>query len=510
MYVVTGDEMRRIDAFTMDQVGISDMMLMENAGSAVFSRLLQRIEPSGSRILVLIGTGNNGGDGFVIGRKLMEAGFETDIWVVPPDEKIRGAAKGHADVFAKCGHRYGSFEKDSSLFYEKLPSYTHIIDCLLGTGVKGELRSPYQEVVDAVNRTHACVISVDMPSGIPAEEGAPAAAGIRADRTMILQAPKETTFLFPYAESFGEWEVADIGIPDCSFKNSGITKYVRGESDVCRTLPKRKANVHKGANGKGLVVGGSRGMPGALSLTTLAALRTGIGLCTVALPEDIRLLVTQNAAEATLVNLPSQDGEIAPDGLEALDLTPYDGVAIGPGMGRAHRYDLYGYFRVFKGTVVIDADGLNHLSRELENWKDGRDGLTVITPHPGEMAVLTGKTIKEVERNRFSISRQFAREHQMVVVLKGPYTITSTPEGEQWVNTSGNPALAKGGSGDVLTGMILASVLQHSHKIEGILNAVYVHGHAADQLIHERDELGVTASDVINQLPRAFHSLRYP
>ncbi|WP_026688735.1 bifunctional ADP-dependent NAD(P)H-hydrate dehydratase/NAD(P)H-hydrate epimerase [Alteribacter aurantiacus] len=509
MYVVTGDEMRQIDAYAMNEVGLSDVMLMENAGNAVFSRL-KDILSFNSRIMVVVGSGNNGGDGFVIGRRLLEAGFNVDMWVVAPEEKLRGAAKKHARIFSLCGYDLSFYEKNTQLFYEKLASSTHIVDCLLGTGVTGELRAPYDEVVQGVNDSPCAVISVDIPSGVPADEGVEADLYIQAERTLILQSPKETTFLYPYAEAYGKWEVLDIGIPSCSFKETMIKRFVWSEEQVSHTLPKRKKNAHKGMNGKGLVIGGSKKMPGALSLTTQAALRTGIGLLTVALPEDIRLLVTQTATEATLVNMPSQDGEIPWSGLEGLDLTPYDSVAIGPGMGRSHRYDLYERFQNFDGAVVMDADALYHLSKEIDHWKGGRKGLTVISPHPGEMALLTNTPIQEVEANRFQIARTFAKDYQMIVVLKGAYTITTAPDGRQWVNLSGNPALAKGGSGDVLTGMILASLHQHQDPIEGVLNAVYVHGHAADQLIQKADEMSVTATDVIHQLQTAFLSLRYP
>ncbi|PYZ95478.1 bifunctional ADP-dependent NAD(P)H-hydrate dehydratase/NAD(P)H-hydrate epimerase [Alteribacter lacisalsi] len=507
MYVVTGERMRQIDRFTMDQVGISETTLMENAGTAAYLQIESIVTPESS-IAVLIGAGNNGGDGFVIARRLKEAGFDTDVWIIPPLEKIRGTARVHMDIFIRSGHTFFQYEDSQAIFDRAISSSTYIIDTMLGTGVKGALKAPYDRIVEEVNCSRAEVIAVDLPSGLPAEENEPFEQAVKACRTIILQAPKETAFLYPYAEYYGEWTTADIGIPCKAFEACGARSRVRTENEVRASLPYRKADGHKGTYGKGLVIGGSEQMPGAVSLTTRAALRTGIGLVTAALPASITATVTGTATEATCLPLQSNQGEMISESLTGLDLSSYDGAAIGPGMGRSHPLSFSRIFSGFDGLVVIDADGLYHLAEELNAWRDGRGGPTVITPHPGEMARLTGKTIEDVEKNRFSLSRQFASEYKMTVVLKGAYTIVTTPDGRQWVNPTGNPGLAKGGSGDTLTGMILAAGLQTDDFLDGVLNAVYIHGLAADQLIHERDEASITASDVIEQLPFALASLR--
>ncbi|WP_171051913.1 NAD(P)H-hydrate dehydratase [Alteribacter natronophilus] len=507
MYVVTGERMRQIDRYTMDQIGISETTLMESAGTAAFRQIKSIVKPE-SRTAVLIGAGNNGGDGFVITRHLKERGAAVDVWIIPPLEKIQGTARVHMDIYTSSGHSCLSFSDDPDELFRALPGYTCIIDAMLGTGVEGPLREPYDRIVKEVNGSRAEVIAIDIPSGLPAEENGSFDDAVKADRTVVLQAPKETAFLYPYADYYGEWTVADIGIPDKAFRACGADCRMRMREEVRTSVPERKADGHKGTYGKGLIIGGSEQMPGAVSLTTRAALRTGTGLLTAALPEDILHIVTGTAAEATCLPLRSDEGEITSGSLAGLDLSPYDGIALGPGMGRRHPYSLSRLFDGFGGLVVIDADGLYHLARELGDWRQKRKASVIITPHPGEMAMLTGKTIEEVEKNRFTLSREFATEYGMTVVLKGAYTIVSDPDGRQWVNPTGNPALAKGGSGDTLTGMILAAALQSNDPIEGVLNAVYVHGLAADQLILERHEASVTASDVIEQFPFALASLK--
>ncbi|MBU9710429.1 NAD(P)H-hydrate dehydratase [Bacillus tamaricis] len=462
---------------------------------------------------ILIGTGNNGGDGFVIGRSLKESGYEVDVFLIPPEEKIRGMASNQKRIFERVGYTWIPYKNVEEQMEWKLQNYTVVIDALLGTGIKGTPRSPYKEIIELVNKVNGRIISVDVPSGIPVLEVDDSfdGSGIKADETYTFQAPKITNFIFPFAPYFGDVKVLDIGIPKKALEKHAGTRKLIIETIVQKTLPNRKPNAHKGSNGKALIIGGSQFMPGAPILTTNACLRSGTGLTTLAVPEEILPIVSQNSTEATFRSLPSLDGEIKTNNLyDELSLNLFYGIAIGPGMGRRNEYSLFESFEHYEGLLVIDADGLFHLSKELPKWKGGRRaGPTIITPHTGEMGRLTGLSTATIEKHRFEVSKTFAKTFGMYVVLKGPYTIVTSPSGMQWVNQSGNPSLAKGGSGDVLTGIILGFLLQHQSILEALCNAVFIHGKTADKLVKTQDGLSVTATDILGNIGKIIHSTRY-
>lgn len=513
MYVVTGEEMHQIDRYTMDSIGLKEEVLMENAGQAFCRQLMSQLNKE-ERIVVLIGTGNNGGDGFVIGRILKEAGCNVDVWVIPPEGKIRGKALVHKNIYECSGHQWKSYQE---LFSNMkldllLDTYSIVIDALLGTGVKGDPRPPYDHLIEKINQAKGKVISVDIPSGVSGEGGEGSDVSVKADETYTFQAAKLSAFLYPTAENYGKMHVLDIGIPKIAFTELKIKRKLILEEQVKRTLVKRMPDAHKGSVGKALVIGGSLQMIGAPVLTTEACLRSGAGLTTLAVPDIIHPIVSQKTTEATFLPLVSEGGEIAASSLSGMKpLHKFDAIAIGPGMGRNQDYHLHDIFKDYEGALVMDADGLFHLAKELDKWKKfpRQDGVTIITPHPGEMSQLTGTTVREVEKNRYQISRDFAKAYGMYVVLKGPYTIVTSPSGDQWVNTSGNASLAKGGSGDVLTGIIVAFLLQHEDALTAVSNAVYIHGKTADKLVETQDLISVTATDLAKRLPQVLHSLRY-
>jgi NAD(P)H-hydrate epimerase len=506
MYVVTGEEMRQIDRYTMDEIGLKEETLMESAGQAFCRQLVPTMNRK-SRILVLIGIGNNGGDGFVISRILKDAQFHADAVVIPPEEKIKGASKIHKQVYENAGYRWEPYSGCSSLI---LNNYDVIIDAMLGTGLAGTPRDPYREIIRAVNAAGKRVIAVDLPSGTPAQEGMESSITIMADETYSFQAAKMAAYIYPEAASFGRMHVVDIGLPEKAFSYVNVKREIIDAEKVASTLPVRRRNAHKGNSGKALIIGGAREMTGAAALSGEACLRSGAGLVTLAVPEEILPVVSQKVTEATFHPLKCETGEIKPFNFpDEFSRYDYAGAAIGPGLGRRHKHSILSLLKGFEGPVVIDADGLFHFSRELEEWKKvERKGPVVITPHPGEMARLTGIPASEGEKRRFELSRSFAQEFGVYVVLKGAHTIVSAPDGKQWVNTTGNPSLAKGGSGDVLTGIILAFLLQHENTADAICNAVYVHGKAADELVKTHDILSVTATDITAQLPKVLYSLR--
>ncbi|HET7579387.1 MAG TPA: NAD(P)H-hydrate dehydratase [Bacillales bacterium] len=508
MHIVTGKEMGEIDRCTMQKIGIIGPMLMENAGQAVARELIGQLEPA-DRIAVMIGTGNNGGDGFVIARVLLDKGYDVDVWLIPPRKKIKGDAKNHFEIFEAAGFEAFAYSGNEQLFSERLHRYTVIVDALLGTGVKGEARSPYREVIAGINASEAFVVSVDVPSGLPADGGEVTGEVIRADRTITLQCPKISAVTYPTADYYGELRTVDIGIPSKVIEEKAPPRKLWLAEDVRRTFPVRGASSHKGSHGKGLLVAGSREMPGAAVMAAKAALRGGSGLLAVAVPDEIQPVVASQVTEATYKPCPAEEGTFSGEVPFPLD---FDGIAVGPGLGRSQ-----GASRIVEelltqseAPLVIDADGLYHLET-LIPLLEKRKAATVLTPHPGEMARLMNTSVKDVQSNRFEISRHFARRYGVHLVLKGPYTIVTAPAGDQHVNVTGNAALAKGGTGDVLTGLILAFMMQHPSLQPAVSNAVFLHGRAADWLVGQNHSMiDVVATDVIEAFPSMMHHFLSP
>ncbi|ANB59812.1 NAD(P)H-hydrate dehydratase [Anoxybacteroides amylolyticum] len=501
MRVVTASEMYAIDRYTIEKVGISEDTLMENAGQAIATILRERFDKT-ARIAILAGSGNNGGDGVVTARVLKSEGYNVDLWLIPSSEKMKGAAKRALDIYQHAGYEAKSYIEHSL----SLERYDVIVDALLGIGVKGEVRSPYKEIIQEVNNIDSLTVyAIDLPSGIPADGGEVEIA-IQADVTMTVQYPKLSAYTFPTADYYGELVVVDIGIPPRALEIASFCQ-LWTEADVKQTLPVRKRSSHKGTYGKALIIGGSRPMPGAITLTAKAALRSGAGLLTMAVPDDIYPVVANRIPEAMLFPCQTETGYFA----GAIDFASLDvdAIAIGPGMGRTA-----GTNQIVQATlaqdvpVVLDADAL-FFWKEYAFLLKTRTKPTVITPHPGELARMLQLSIQEVEKHRFTLSKQLATDYGIYVVLKGPYTIVTTPDGKQYINATGNPALAKGGSGDVLTGIIVAFLMQHDSIQTAVSNAVFVHGKAADWLVqHGHSPHSVLATDVIDALPSILFELR--
>lgn len=486
------EEMYAADRYTIDQVGVRDETLMECAGQAVISALLPWLRTTDA-ITVLAGVGNNGGDGFVIARRLKNLGFKAQLWLIPPLKKVRGAALCALNCFQASGYHHHQYH---AKLYSRIAQSDVIIDALLGIGMNGELRSPYDEVIRAVNESDAIVYSVDIPSGVSAD-GADVSLAVQADVTFTIQHPKLSAFLYPAASCYGKLEVVDIGIPPQASGCLTNQRLLWTEQDYLAALPQRSADAHKGSNGRGLIAGGCPTMLGAPLISAAACLNSGIGLLSLAIPKASRPAAAGRILEATYLDCEEEDGYLTH--LEVPSQTSV--VAVGMGLSRDPRCAGILLDILSKNIpTVIDADGLFHLQGQFE-LLHRRTAVTVLTPHMGEMARLCGCSVDRVRRERFSISREFAVEHGVYLVLKGPYTIVTTPEGDQYVNTSGNAGLAKGGSGDALTGIIAAYLPNYSDPGKAIINAVYAHGKAADNLVRQgmRPE-SLTASDLVSAL----------
>lgn len=503
MFIVNAKEMYDIDHYTMEQIGLPGQLLMENAGREIFKNLLPLVDER-DWIAIFIGAGNNGGDGFVIARYLLEAGFAVLVYQVVPDEKIRGDAGMHKQIFLNSGGKV--FTPDEKKMDEVIAFSDVVIDALFGIGIKGDIREPFASAIKKINAANATVISVDIPSGLPADEGVPVDMAVRADYTFTVGAAKMTAFLPETKEYYGKWQVVDIG-----FSKRTMEKFTKrmlyGIEQVRATLPKRTPHAHKGMHGKGLIIGGSRTMPGAITMATRAALVAGSGLITAATLKEIIPIVATHIPEAMFQALNEEDGALVAD--ERLSFQDCDAVAIGVGMGRNIKTGeiVKKVLDEASCPVIIDADGLYHLQNMLPTLK-ARSGTTIITPHAGEMARLLGIPLEKLLQEPFRYSRDFAETYGVYVVLKGKDTIIASPDGEQVVDTSGNPGLAKGGSGDVLTGIMTAMVMQNQPIFSAICNACYIHGTSADLAVERKHSVyDLVATDIIEWLPAVYRMI---
>ncbi|KAB8137957.1 NAD(P)H-hydrate dehydratase [Gracilibacillus oryzae] len=505
MYIVTAEEMYEIDRYAIEHGGIDGRILMENAGRAIAERLIKQ-EAGSQAAAVIVGSGNNGGDGFVIARYLLQSGFRVKVYQLASNQKITGDALYHKQLFI---NQQGLIEDnvDAEMLQDDLPNYHFVVDAILGIGVKGEIRSSIRPFIDLLNKSDKKVISVDIPSGLPANEGIDKDIAVKADFTYVVESPKQSLFTEWGAPYYGEWEVVPIGIPEQAYSNHSSLKRW-GKQAFVSTFPKRDTYSHKGSHGKGAVIGGQRTMPGSVTLTASAALKSGAGLLTIATVEDNIPIIASKCTEAMYQVLEDRDGVITKNHTDLFKA--FDGLAIGMGMGRDEVTANFSQklIQALDMPMVIDADGLHHL-KPILNTVSERNHPIIITPHFGEMAMLTGYTIDEMKRKPFSIAKEFADQYQLYVVLKGKFTIITSPYGDQIVNDTGNAGLAKGGTGDVLSGILLAMIMQNQSTMAALGNACYIHGLSAEMRVKsgENTEIDLLASDVIDGLSNVFRTL---
>lgn len=492
-----------IDEYTINEIGLEGKLLMENAGRAVSEKVIKLIGET-EPVCVFIGAGNNGGDGFVIARVLLDKGYFVQVVQVVPDEKITGDALFHKRVFIQCGGEV-SYLTDRAAICKIVECARFVIDAIIGIGVKGVLREPIQEIVHIINQSKACVISVDIPSGLPADEGLTEFTSVQADYTFVIAAAKESSFLVDTADYYGQWEIVPIGIPNLVLrKNSTKSQWI--ESDFRKTIPSRTVHAHKGSHGRGLIIGACSEMPGSIAMSTKAALKTGAGLITAGTTEKVISMIAATCPEAMYMNLAEKDGYITSG--PALTISNYHAIAIGVGLGR--RKDIGDVVAELLNhapcPLLIDADGIYHLKSHLSLLKQ-RSMPTIITPHPGEMAMLLGISISDLLSAPLHHTRKFAEAYGVFIILKGRHTIITSPKGRQAVESSGNPGLAKGGTGDVLTGIVLAMMMQEQELFDALCNACFIHGKSADIQVEEKHAYyDLMATDVINGISNVYRT----
>lgn len=513
MKIVSAAEMREIDRATSERFGVASLTLMESAGAAVANFILSDY-PKAERIGIICGKGNNGGDGFVAARKLIAAGRAVRMLLLANPEELRGDAAAMfqqltlSPLVAQDPRSLDSPEA-REIFAADL-----LVDAVLGTGFRPPVSNLCAAAIGKMNESAAPVVAVDVPSGADADAMQPQTGTIaRADAVVTFTAPRPAHVFAGLTN--GPTVIAPIGSPREAIQ-SKLSLNLSTPADFSELLEPRARDANKGSYGHVLVVGGSLGKAGAAAMAGFSALRAGAGLSTVATAKSVLPTVAGFHPELMTVSLKETTaGTMASRNLQSgfMDelVERKTVLAIGPGISRER--DTAEFVRKmvqrYKTPIVLDADGLNAFEGKTSKLT-GNIGSIVVTPHPGEMSRLTGKSVADIQSNRLEVARAFAREHELIVVLKGHRTLIAAPEGTVWVNPTGNPGMATGGTGDVLTGMIAGLIAQHPNRaFEAAALAVYLHGQAGDLAAAEVGETSLVATDLVHFLPEAFAKVRH-
>ena len=514
--VFTAEEMRRLDRRAVAELGIAGATLMENAGCGAADAITRLLPTLGvrraARVAVVCGKGGNGGDGFVVARWLRRRGCRPSVWLTTPAREIAGDPQQKLAELTRSGVR-PRLAVDGAMLARDLAAADLVVDALLGTGSRGVPDDVIARSIEIIDASQRPVAALDIPSGLPADGEAPPGPCIRAMLTATFAGLKRGLVMSPGADFAGRVEVVPIGIPEAEV-GRGITTFLLEASDVRRHLPRRARAAHKGTYGHLLIVAGSLGKTGAAALSARAAMRCGAGLVTVATAASQQPVVAALLLEAMTEALPETGARsLASTAKEAImELAGRrDAVAIGPGLGLDPETQTLAreLARAVSRPMVIDADALTALAGHLDVLASAA-GPRCLTPHPGEMARLLGTGVPEIERDRIGVARELARSRNVHVVLKGAASVIAEPGGEVYLNPTGNPGLASGGTGDVLTGMVGALLARGMAPTAALQAAVFLHGLAGDRAAARLGQEALIASDVIAALPEAFRELQAP
>jgi ADP-dependent NAD(P)H-hydrate dehydratase / NAD(P)H-hydrate epimerase len=512
MKVVTGAVMQEIDRRSIDEFGVAGLTLMENAGCGCADAIMASYGNSEPRRAVVVaGKGNNGGDGFVIARLLHGQGWRVATFVLAREEEIGGDARINLQRLGDGAVTFCPEEGMLGHYVAVLREADVIVDALLGTGLKSEVGGSYAEAIALLNESGRPVVAVDIPSGIDSATGRVLGTAVQAGLTVTFGLAKCGHILYPGALFTGRLEVVDIGIPSEVAASAPGLEFLDTMA-IRPLLRKRERAAHKGSFGHCLIVAGSTGKTGAAAMAANSAVRSGAGLVTLAVPSSLNPILEIKTTEAMTLPLPDGDLGYLCDADQAFidnALAGKDSVALGPGV--ALHPETVRLVRRLVATIplplVVDADGLNAVAEDPSVLLRKRSQAVILTPHPGEMARLAGLSVAQVEDDRFETAREFAARYGIYLVLKGARTIIAAPDGRMAINGSGNPGMASGGMGDVLTGILVALMAQGYEPFSACRIGVFLHGYAADLVAAEKGEVGMAAVDVQERLPYAFKQL---
>ncbi|MEK9628560.1 MAG: NAD(P)H-hydrate dehydratase [Nitrospinota bacterium] len=504
--VVTADQMRAIDRWAIEKIGIPGGVLMENAGAAIVKRLLETYPDLTSRkIIIFCGKGNNGGDGFVMARHLFLLGANVMVLLAGLLNELKGDAKTNAVSAENLGINIEEITPDNiNKFDHKLRHTDIIVDAVFGTGLSKPATGFMETVINKINQFEKFTIAVDINSGIDSDSGRLIGPHVNSDLTFALASLKKSHLLHPAAGTTKKVDLLDIGIPE----NHGqeIKVHQLEEEDIKNIFQPRKQDSHKGDYGHVLVLAGSTGKTGAAGLTALAALRSGCGLCTLALPESCQKTFELHPME--VMTVPLQETSSGTLSIEAKNsilklLEGKSAVAMGPGLSTdPETVRLIGeILPLIQCPLILDADAINALENNLDWLKELKS--PILTPHPKEMSRLTGLTTAEIQDNRVSVTTEFAQKHSLFLLLKGAPSLIGTPDGNVYFNPTGNPGMATGGSGDVLTGIIAGLAAQNISLKNAALAGAYIHGSSGDIFSEKESQTNLIAGDLLRSLPDA-------
>jgi len=514
MYIVTANEMREMDRLTIESFGIPGRVLMENAGRGAAQILLKNFSDlTHKKVGVIAGRGNNGGDGFVIARYLAQIGVNVTVYLLSTRHMVKGDAAANLELLAPLEVPVIEIP-DQKSFQDNVTAMRHQniwIDAILGTGLKSDVKGYFKEIIAFINQSNTSVFAVDIPSGLNSDTGQPCGACIRAKATATFAYAKTGHLIFPGAKYTGELEIVDIGIPPHIAEKVSPMQYCLTPDLIRNRFLPRPPDAHKGHTGHLLVIAGSPGKTGAAALTAMSAMRSGAGLVTLGIPMSLNAILEAQVLEPMTVPLPeTQKGVLGESSFDTIkkQLSDKKCLAIGPGIGTSDETKnlVHRIIQESITPVVIDADGLNCLSGHTRILKNLNTPV-ILTPHPGEMARLMDTTTRFIQNDRINCARNFAKNFNVHVVLKGARTIIAHPDGKVYINPTGNPGMASGGMGDVLTGVI-AGLITQGYPIESAMHAgVYLHGAAADALAETIGPFGYLANEVMNAIPEEISKL---
>jgi len=508
--VVTGEQMRDLDRRTVSEGALPSILLMENAGLKV-AEAVTGLDVRGRKVLVVSGRGNNGGDGFVAARHLLGSGYDPTVVLCARASEVGGDARVNLDALGPQGIEVVEAPEDAGPTVEARASRADIVvDALLGTGIRGGARGPAADAIEAVNRAGRPVVAVDVPSGLDSDSGAVEGPCVEADVTVTMGLPKVGLLLYPGAAYAGRVVVADICIPRELVRRLETGLELLDTELVSAWLPRRRPDAHKGVYGRVLVVAGSVGMTGAAVLASEAALRSGAGLVTLAVPRALNEVAEVKLTEVMSFPLPGPEGYLGPEASDAiLELSRRcEVVALGPGLGSdpSTKEAVRALVPRLEVPLVLDADGINALEGEPAILRSRR-AATVITPHPGELSRLTGVDVRDIQEDRVAAAREASAVTGAVVLLKGARSIIAGDGGKAYINPTGNEGMASGGTGDVLTGVVAGLVSQGATACRAAAAGSYVHGTAGDVAAERYGSRYASAGDVLRHLADAFQRL---
>jgi len=487
MKLLTAEQMRFLDRISIEKIGIPGVVLMENAGRSV-AELISKKYSSDQKVYIFCGPGNNGGDGFVVARHLFNKGYKVKVFLGCPQEKIKGDAAINLKIDSNMGIEIKEITSLSQLPSSEIEkSQVILVDAILGTGAKGAPRGIFGEMVNLINRSRGNKIAVDIPTGVDADTGEVAGEAVRANYTVTFGYPKRGMYLYPGMDYVGQIIVADIGMPFNLLEKENINILVNLllKEEFSSEMFYRLPSSHKGKFGHLFVLAGSPGMTGAATLVCEGALRIGVGLVTLGIPESLNPILEIKLTEAMTLPLPeTREGTLSVKATEKI------------------------YNFIKKCEALVIGPGLSRNPETKVEFIKNYSAPAVLTPHPGELARLVGKSIPEIQKDRVQAASDLSSKTGKIAVLKGAGTVIADPEGNCWINTTGNAGMASGGTGDVLAGIIGGLLAQRKDGLTAAKLGVFLHGLAGDIAVQKYGQVSLTAENIIEFLPSAIRSLK--